>query len=227
MWLLFRHSPKLDLAKVVAWLFLPVIYFALPAEGLLLAGFPMSRMVAAVGMHLPILLAVSLVSMMHHLFRRDPFVIVSFGLLPALTTLNVVVALAYLDDGAAAQRILSLQAGAMVIFHVGVYAYPKVLRDFYIWPWARLPVGIKAAGAIRGLGHVFIFAGNETLITLVPPHVWVILVPLLPILSITLANILTVGALFAMGLRPRAYVEEQKAQRAKKEPSEEEPDETD
>ena len=31
MWLLFRHSPKLDLAKVVAWLFLPVIYFALPA----------------------------------------------------------------------------------------------------------------------------------------------------------------------------------------------------
>lgn len=224
MWLLFRHSPKLDFAKVVAWLFLPVIYFALPVEGLMMAGFSMTRLVAAVCMHLPILLAVSLVSMMHHLFRRDPFVIISFGLLLALMTLNVIVALAYLNNGEAAQHILSLQAGAMIIFHISVYAYPKVLRDFYIWPWARLPVGIRAAGAIRGLGHVFILAGNETLITLVPPHVWVILVPLLPILSITLANILTVGALFAMGLRPRAYVEEQKARGKGKKPTSDDTD---
>lgn len=203
---LLKYCPPPNRAKVVAWLTLPLLYFVLPDEGIMIDGYRVSRLTAAVSLHLPFLLVVSLVNLLRHEARRDRMVMVSIIALSLLIVLNVAAILIATDSVLAAKHVLSVQAAAFVAFHLWAISFPDFLRDYYAWPWAGLPKGIGIAGAIRGGGHLAVLIANEALIRWsVPDHFWVIGAAVLPVLAVILADIVTVFVLFALGMRPRGY----------------------
>ena len=158
-------------------------------------------------MHLPFLLIVSLVNLLRHRGRRDMLVMVAFISFSVLVTLTVVAALVASNDDQMAKYILSMQAAVFITFHVWTFWYPEFLRDYYAWPWARLPRGIRAAGIIRGLAHLVVLIGNQIMVGALSDTLWVIGAALLPVLVLTISDAVTVGYLFAKGLRPRGFGE--------------------
>ena len=202
---ILRYVPPPNKTKLFAWLLLPLLYFVLPRDGIEYEGYVVSRIVAAVSLHLPILLAVSLVNLLRQRGTRDAVVMAAITALSVLIVINIIAVLVTTGNATTAKHILSMQAAVFVGFHVWTLWYPDFLRDYYAWPWARLPKGLRLAGVIRGLAHVLVLVLNEALIPVLPDFLWVIVAGLLPVLAVVLSDMATVAALFGMGMRPRGY----------------------
>lgn len=203
---LLRYCPPPTPTKVIAWAILPLLYYFLPEQGVAFDGYHVSRLVAAVVLHLPFLLVVSLVNLLRHKGKRDRLVMASIVILSLLIALNVDAILVVTDSATAAKHVLSVQAAALIAFHLWAYSFPDFLRDYYAWPWAGLPKAIGTAGMIRTFGHVLVLVGNEIMVRLLPDPLWVIGAALLPVFAIMVSDALTVFVLFSIGLRPRGYL---------------------
>ncbi|WP_343116833.1 hypothetical protein [Ostreiculturibacter nitratireducens] len=200
-----RYCPPPPPTKVIAWAALPLLYFFLPADGMSFDDYHVSRLVAAVVLHLPFLLVVSLVNLLRHKGQRDRLVMASIVILSLLIAVNIDAILIVSNSATAAKHILSVLAGCLIAFHLWAFSFPDFLRDYYAWPWSGLPKGIGTAGVIRAFGHALVLLANEFLIPVLPDSVWVIAAALLPIVAILISDAVTVLVLYSMGLRPRGY----------------------